>query len=218
MGAYDTPLVVTVRSGTFASLCPHAEGKGFMRHHTVKMRTKKEPFFIGNYNVPHAPGEVKHFLLVFFRDLLYSGGKGVIILRIMAIDYGDARTGVAISDPTGLLAGSTTVIHSRKPEQVAQELASLVKEHGVEELVMGFPRNMDGTEGPRAELYRAFAAQVEEACGMKVALWDERRTTVEAHNILHASGKRMKDHRKNVDAVAATLILEGYLTFKRARG
>ena len=139
-------------------------------------------------------------------------------LRIMAIDYGDARTGAAISDPTGLLAGYTTVIHSRKPEAVAAELARLVKEHGVEELVMGFPRNMDGTEGPRAELYRAFAGQVEAACGLKPVLWDERRTTVEAHGILHASGKKMKNHKKTVDAVAATLILEGYLTFKRARG
>ena len=136
----------------------------------------------------------------------------------MAIDYGDARTGVAISDPTGLLAGYTTVIHSRKAEVVAQELARLVKDHQVDELVMGFPRNMDGTEGPRAELYKVFAAQVEEVCGLKPVLWDERRTTVEAHNILHASGKKMKNHRKTVDAVAATLILEGYLTFKRARG
>lgn len=139
-------------------------------------------------------------------------------MRIMAIDYGDARTGVAISDPTGLLAGFTTVIHSRKPEAVAAELARLVREHRVEELVMGFPRNMDGTEGPRAELYRAFAGQVEAACGLKPVLWDERRTTVEAHSILHASGKRMKNHKKTVDAVAATLILEGYLTFKRSRG
>ena len=139
-------------------------------------------------------------------------------MRIMAIDYGDARTGVAISDPTGLLAGYTTVIHSRKAEVVAEELARLVKEHQVDELVMGFPRNMDGTEGPRAELYKAFAAQVKETCGLKPVLWDERRTTVEAHNILHASGKKMKNHKKTVDAVAATLILEGYLTFKRARG
>ena len=136
----------------------------------------------------------------------------------MAIDYGDARTGVAISDPTGLLAGFTTVIHSRKPEAVAAELARLVREHRVEELVMGFPRNRDDTEGPLSELYRAFAGQVEAAGGLKPVLWDERRTTVEAHSILHASGKRMKNHKKTVDAVAATLILEGYLTFKRARG
>ncbi len=136
-------------------------------------------------------------------------------MRIMAIDYGDARTGLAVSDPTGLLAGYTTVIHSHKADFVAAEIARIAKERGVEELVMGFPRNMDGTEGPRAELYRGFALQVEEAAGMKPVLWDERRTTVAAHAILHESGKRMKDHKKTVDAVAAALILEGYLTKKR---
>ena len=139
-------------------------------------------------------------------------------MRIMAIDYGDARTGVAISDPTGLLAGYTEVIHSRKGEQVCARLAELVEQYKVEELVMGFPRNMDGTEGPRAELYRAFAGEVERATGLTPVLWDERRTTIEAHDILHASGKKMKNHKKTVDAVAATLSLEGYLTRKRTQG
>lgn len=136
-------------------------------------------------------------------------------MRVMAIDYGDARTGVAVSDAAGLLTGYTTVIQSRRAERVAEEIAKLVQERRAEELVMGFPRNMDGTEGPRADLYRAFAALVEEKSGMPVRLWDERRTTIEAHQILHASGKRMKAHKKNVDAVAASLILEGYLTWKR---
>ena len=136
-------------------------------------------------------------------------------MRIMAIDYGDARTGVAISDATGLLAGYTTVLSSRKEDVLLTELVRLVKEQGVDELVMGFPRNMDGSEGPRAELYRTFADRLEQACGLKPVLWDERRTTIEAHAILHATGKKMKNHRKTVDAVAATLILEGYLTFKR---
>ena len=138
-------------------------------------------------------------------------------MRVMAIDYGDARTGVAVSDPTGLLAGYTTVIQSRKPEVVVDELARLVRERGVEELVMGFPRNMDGTEGPRAELYRAFAGQLEEATGLRPVLWDERRTTIAAHDILHATGKKMKAHKKSVDAVAASLILEGYLTRRKSR-
>lgn len=136
-------------------------------------------------------------------------------MRIMAIDYGDARTGVAVSDPTGLLTGYTTVIQSHRAEEVAAEVARIVREQGVEELVMGFPRNMDGTEGPRAELYRTFAGRLEETVGMPVRLWDERRTTIEAHAILHESGKRMKAHKKNVDAVAASLILEGYLTYRR---
>ena len=135
-------------------------------------------------------------------------------MRVMAIDYGDARTGVAVSDASGLLAGYTTVIHTRSQERAAEELARLARERQADELVMGFPRNMDGTEGPRAELYRAFAALVEEKTGMPVRLWDERRTTIEAHQILHASGKRMKAHKQNVDAVAASLILEGYLAYK----
>ena len=87
----------------------------------------------------------------------------------------------------------------------------------MEEVVLGFPRNMDGTEGARADLYRAFAALLEEASGLRPVFWDERRTTIEAHYILHAAGKPMKQHRKNVDAVAASLILEGYLTFKRGQ-
>lgn len=135
-------------------------------------------------------------------------------MRVMAIDYGDARTGVAVSDAAGLLAGYTTVIQGRSPERTAEELARIARERQADELVMGFPRNMDGTEGPRAELYRAFAKLVEEKAGMPVRLWDERRTTIEAHQILHASGKRMKAHKKNVDAVAASLILEGYLTWR----
>ena len=135
-------------------------------------------------------------------------------MRIMAIDYGDARTGVAVSDAAGLLTGYTTVIHGRQADRVADEIAKIAAERQADELVMGFPRNMDGTEGPRAELYREFAALVEEKTGMPVRLWDERRTTIEAHQILHASGKKMKAHKKNVDAVAASLILEGYLTFR----
>lgn len=135
-------------------------------------------------------------------------------MRIMAIDYGDARTGVAVSDAAGLLTGYTAVIQGRAPEQVAEEIARTAAERQVDELVMGFPRNMDGTEGPRAERYRSFAALVEETAGMPVRLWDERRTTIEAHQILHASGKKMKAHKKNVDAVAASLILEGYLAWR----
>lgn len=138
-------------------------------------------------------------------------------MRIMAIDYGDARTGVAVSDPTGMLAGYTTVVQGHRPEVVAAEIARIAHERGVEELVLGFPRNMDGTDGARADLYRAFALQLKEATGLEPVLWDERRTTIEAHDILHASGRKMKDHRKNVDAVAAALILEGYLTRRRLK-
>ncbi len=134
-------------------------------------------------------------------------------MRILAIDYGDARTGIAISDAMGLIVGQTTVIHSRRPEKTAAEIARLVQESGAERLVMGFPRNMDGSEGPRADLYREFAALVEQTTGMSVMLWDERRTTVEAHNILSDCNYHGKKRKNTVDAVAASLILEGYLSF-----
>lgn len=136
-------------------------------------------------------------------------------MTVMAIDYGDAHTGVAISDPTGFLTGTTTTIHSRKTEVVLEELARLVRDNQVEALVMGFPRNMDGTEGPRAQLYRDFAEQVAKITGLTPVLWDERRTTVDAHRILFESGKNAKKRKKTVDAVAASLILEGYLDFCR---
>lgn len=134
-------------------------------------------------------------------------------MRILAIDYGDARTGIAISDALGMIVGQTTVIHSYNKNKTAAEIARLVKESGAERLVMGFPRNMDGSEGPRAELYREFAALVEQVCSMPVVLWDERRTTVEAHNILSDCNYHGKKRKNTVDAVAASLILEGYLAF-----
>ena len=136
-------------------------------------------------------------------------------MRIMAIDYGDARTGVALSDPTGFLAGQTFLIKSRKQEVVLEELAALVQRQGAQELVMGYPRNMDGTLGPRSEKYAAFARRLEEATGLPVALWDERRTTVDAHRILGEQGVRAKNRKDKIDSVAATLILEGYLDWKR---
>ncbi len=134
-------------------------------------------------------------------------------MRVLAIDYGDARTGIAISDMMGMIVGQTTVIHSRNAKKTADEIARIVKELGAEKLVMGFPRNMDGSEGPRADLYREFAALVEQTVGMPVVLWDERRTTVEAHNILSDCNYHGKKRKNTVDAVAASLILEGYLAF-----
>lgn len=137
-------------------------------------------------------------------------------MKVMAIDYGDARTGVSISDATGLLAGFTTVIHGHRQEAVAQEIARLAKAHGVERIALGLPRNMDGSEGPRSELCRAFGALLETETGLPVAMWDERRTTVDAHRILTETGNRGKKRKEKVDAVAATLILEGYLGFLRS--
>ena len=133
-------------------------------------------------------------------------------MRIMAIDYGDAHTGVAISDPTGLLAGYTATIDAYTPEKVVAAIQTLVKDYQVDTLVLGYPKNMDGTEGPRTEKSRALKALLEADTGLPVVLWDERRTTIDAHSILFNAGKNAKKRKKNVDAVAASLILEGYLT------
>ena len=138
-------------------------------------------------------------------------------MRIMAIDYGDAHTGIAISDLTGFLAGYTTTIHSRRPEQVLDAVGELIRAYGVTELVLGYPKNMDGTLGPRAEKAEQFAAALQERFQLEVHLWDERRTTIDAHNILASAGKNAKKRKKTVDAVAAALILEGYLTFRRSQ-
>ena len=136
-------------------------------------------------------------------------------MRIMAIDYGDAHTGIAISDPTGFLAGFTTVINAYRPEAVAEQISALAKEHGVEELVLGHPTYLDVICVLRSEKAQAMKTLLEETTSLPVVLWDERRTTIDAHQILMNSGKNAKKRKKVVDAVAATLILEGYLTYKK---
>ena len=136
-------------------------------------------------------------------------------MKIMAIDYGDARTGVAISDLLCTLVGSTTVLPSRNEEKLLLDIVRLTKENGVGTIVVGLPRNMDGTEGPRAEVCRAFAEKVKAATGVDVEMWDERRTTVEAHQILSDHNYHGKKRKNTVDAVAASLILEGYLAYRR---
>ncbi|MCD7860023.1 MAG: Holliday junction resolvase RuvX [Firmicutes bacterium] len=134
--------------------------------------------------------------------------------RIMGIDYGDARTGVAISDLTCSIVGQTAVIPSRVPERAIADLARLARENDVGELVLGLPRNMDGTEGARAALCRAFGEELKKATGISVTMWDERRTTVEAHNILSQANYHGRKRKNTVDAVAASLILESYLRFR----
>ncbi len=134
--------------------------------------------------------------------------------RIMGIDYGDARTGVAVSDLLCTLVGSTTVIHSHNREKTLAEIVRMVQGSEISEIVVGLPKNMDGSEGARAELCRSFAKDLEKATGLPVHLWDERRTTVEAHNILSQHNYHGKKRKDTVDAVAASLILEGYLAFR----
>ena len=131
--------------------------------------------------------------------------------RIMGIDYGDARTGVALSDLLCSIVGSTCVVPSRNREKALADIVRIAKEQDVGQIVVGLPRNMDGTEGPRAELCREFGALLAAETGLEVIMWDERRTTVEAHNILSQHNYHGQKRKNTVDAVAASLILEGYL-------
>ena len=135
--------------------------------------------------------------------------------KIMGIDYGDARTGVAISDLLCSIVGSTYVVPSRNREKAVADIVRLCKDNMVGEIVVGLPRNMDGSEGVRAQLCREFADILKEATGLPIAMWDERRTTVEAHNILSQHNYHGKKRKETVDAVAASLILEGYLAYKK---
>lgn len=134
--------------------------------------------------------------------------------RIMGIDYGDARTGVALSDLLCSIVGSTTVVPSRNRERAVADIVRIAKENEVREIVVGLPRNMDGTEGVRAQLCRKFADTLAQETGLPVQMWDERRTTVEAHNILSQHNYHGQKRKNTVDAVAASLILEGYLAFR----
>ena len=132
-------------------------------------------------------------------------------MKVMAIDYGDERTGVAFSDPMGILVGETFVIKEWNCEVLADKLAEAASVRGAQVIVLGNPKNMDGSEGPRAEKSRHLAELLTERTGKEPIMWDERRTTVDAHRILSENGKFGKKRKELVDAVAASLILEGYL-------
>ncbi len=136
-------------------------------------------------------------------------------MKIMAVDYGDARTGLALCDRGEMLASPLCVVFEKKPERILEKVADQAKERGAERLVVGLPRNMNGTLGPRAQLCQEFAEKLEERTGMQVVLWDERSTTVAATQILNTTDTRGKKRKNVIDAVAATLILEGYLAYRK---
>ena len=131
-------------------------------------------------------------------------------MRILGIDYGAARIGLALSDASATLCGRAWTLTEWNLERAVAAIADVVRTEGEERIVLGLPK-MDGTEGPRAEKCRAVAHLLTEATGLEVVLWDERRSSIEAHGILHANGRKENKHRRTVDAGAASLSLEGYL-------
>lgn len=135
-------------------------------------------------------------------------------MKIMAVDYGDTRTGLAVCDRTEFLASPIGVIQERNFYFTIQKVANAVKEYGVQMVVVGYPVNMNGTVGPRAEKCAQFAELLKTKVEVPVELWDERATTLEAQNYLTETGTYGKKRKEVIDEVAATIILESYMTYR----
>lgn len=136
-------------------------------------------------------------------------------MKILGVDYGDARTGVSVCDKSELLASPVGVIHEKNFAKVVKEIVRIAEENKVEEIVIGNPKNMDGSEGSRSQLCQKLAKEVEEhSQGIGVKLWDERQTTVQATTYLNQTNVRGKKRKNVIDAVAATIILENYLDYR----
>ena len=134
---------------------------------------------------------------------------------ILSIDHGDVRTGVAVCDKNEMLASPVTVITERRDDVLAEKLAALAKMYQAEQIVMGLPKNMDGSLGFRARAIMDFVPVLEAVSGLPVALRDERLSTMSAHKLLNATDTRGKKRKQSVDAVSAVLILEDYLGARR---
>ena len=134
---------------------------------------------------------------------------------IMSVDYGDARTGVAVCDPLELLASPVDVIHSGYEPKVIAKIEELCKKHSPELIVVGLPKNMDSTIGERAQKCIAFSRELEKKLAIKTVTWDERLTTVEAHGFLNTANIRGQKRKNIVDAVSAVIILQDYLAYRK---
>jgi putative holliday junction resolvase len=131
--------------------------------------------------------------------------------RALGIDHGDARIGLAISDELGMLAHPLETIHLKDVADPVARIAAIVTRDKIAMIVLGLPRNMDGSYGPAAEKVRAFGEKLKAACVCPLKLWDERLTSVAAQRSLHEAGRTVKNSREVIDQVAAQLILQGWL-------
>jgi len=132
-------------------------------------------------------------------------------MRILGIDYGDSRTGIAISDPMGWTAQGLETIQNKSMNHVIHRIVELVQKYNIERIVVGFPKNMNGSVGPRGELTLSFVEKLKKEISIDIVLWDERLTTVAAHKVLNETNVWGKKRKQVVDTVAATYILQGYL-------
>ena len=131
--------------------------------------------------------------------------------RLLGIDYGTVRIGLALSDPTGILASPLPFLENQSPQQVISTMTALIETHQITGLVIGIPRNMDGTYGPSAQKVRDFIAQIQKSISLPITPIDERLTTAQASKQLSGIGLNQKQLRKKVDSSSASLILQQYL-------
>ena len=136
-------------------------------------------------------------------------------MRVLSIDLGDVRTGIAISDKGEILASPVCTIEERNREKLLEKIIEILENKKVEKIILGLPKNMDGTEGESAKKSRLFKDMLENKSGKEVILLDERGTTISAHNYLNMTDVRGKKRKSIVDSVAATIILQNYLDSKK---
>lgn len=137
-------------------------------------------------------------------------------MRILGLDFGSKTVGIAVSDPLLLTAQGVEIVRRQSPNKLRQTLArieEIIKEYEVDRIVLGYPKNMNNTEGERCERTKEFKGMLERRTGLSVVLWDERLTTVSADNYMMESGIRREDRKKYVDEIAAVFILQGYLDY-----
>lgn len=139
-------------------------------------------------------------------------------MRIAGIDYGDKRIGVSFSDLSGMLAGESFTINVTNPDKAFDELCESIISRSCSEIVLGYPKHMNADIGDRAKKSELIAEKLRKRTNLNVILWDERCTTVDAHRILSETGYHGKKRRAKIDSVAASLILQNYLDYKRGTG
>ena len=137
-------------------------------------------------------------------------------MRVLSVDYGESRTGIAVSDESASLVGEAWIIREKNQAAVAKTVSEEASTRSVQTIVVGFPKNMNGTIGPQALKSEQLADHLRSICDAEVVLWDERMTTVSANRILANAGRYGKKRAKTVDAVAASLILESYLSYRKS--
>ena len=134
---------------------------------------------------------------------------------ILAIDLGKSRTGIAVSDKNEILASPVCVIEEKNPELLLKKILKIIEEYKVDEIVVGLPKNMDGSEGESAKNARLLGDELKKISKKNVVMYDERVTTLTAHNYLNITNTRGKKRKSVIDSVAATIILQNYMDFRK---